>query len=145
MNPCEAVRRTTAAVVASAARVQIVESKLFQFAAKLENITHLQPPLWDEGDWHYNADAAADGPLTAQYVMILSCLNWCFWPSTTSMEYDTLASSLKRVLEADPTAFSSDKLKRVTTEMVRSWFAPHDMPNAEERARVVREVGYALQ
>jgi hypothetical protein len=36
-------------------------------------------PRWDEQGWHYNADAAEGGPLTAQYLLVLDALNWCFW------------------------------------------------------------------
>lgn len=103
------------------------------------------PPAWDESGWHYDADAAEGGPLTAQYVLVLDALNFCFWPSKTAMEYDTLAVGLKKALEADPAAFSAEKLMAMTPELLRSWFTPHDMPNAEERARKLQEVGTVLQ
>lgn len=103
-----------------------------------------EPPAWDAGDWHYCADANTGGELTAQYVLVLDALNWCFWPSKTDMEYDTLAMSLKRVLEEDSTAFSAEKLTAMTPELLSSWFLPHDMPNAYERAAKLREVGDVL-
>lgn len=115
-------------------------------------MTHLQaratstaPPAWDESGWHYAEDAAAGGPLTAQYVLVLDALNFCFWPSTSDMEYDTLAMGLQRVLKADAHAFDADRLQALTPDALRAMFAPHDMPNAEERVRKLHEVGAVLQ
>jgi hypothetical protein len=106
--------------------------------------TLVQPPRWDEGDWHFHADAGEIGPLTAQYVFVLDALNFCFWPSTTGIEYDILATGLKRVLEKDSAAFSSERLQSLTTEQLASWFKPHDMPNAPERVRKLHELGLVL-
>jgi hypothetical protein len=107
--------------------------------------THGQPPAWDEGEWHYCADAPEGGDVTAQYVLVLDALNFCFWPSPTGMEYDALAVGLKRALETDPRAFDADRLANATEEMLRGWLpAPHEFPNMEERVRRVREVGVVL-
>lgn len=103
-----------------------------------------EPPAWDAGDWHYCADVKEGGVLTAQYVLVLDALNWCFWPSKTDMEYDTLAVSLKKILEKSDTAFSAENLSKMTPELLSSWFLPHDMPNAFERAAKLREVGDVL-
>jgi hypothetical protein len=43
----------------------------------------------------------------------MDALNFCFWPSP-GFEYDTLAMSLKAVLEADETALNADKLATIT-------------------------------
>lgn len=44
------------------------------------------------------------------------------------MEYDALALGLKGVLEANPSAFSSDALEAITETELRAWLAPHDVP-----------------
>lgn len=106
--------------------------------------TLVHPPAWDESGWHYDSDAAAGGPITAQYVLVLDALNFCFWPSETVMEYDTLALALKHALVADPHAFDADRLMTMTAAALAALFAPHDLPNAEERARKLREVGSVL-
>ena len=45
-----------------------------------------------------------------------------------SLEYDVLATTLKRVLEADSEAFSAERLERVTVEDLQAWFGANDMP-----------------
>lgn len=108
--------------------------------------TSSAPPAWDECGWHYAADAASGGPATAQYIMVLDALNFCFWPSSTSMEYDTLAIVLRDQLTADPEAFSAAALSRMQASTLTAWFkaAGHDLPNAAERAKKLREVGTVL-
>jgi hypothetical protein len=44
------------------------------------------------------------------------------------MEYDALATSLKRELEADATVFDAERLESVTADDLRRWLAPHDLP-----------------
>ncbi|KAA0151321.1 hypothetical protein FNF31_06857 [Cafeteria roenbergensis] len=99
---------------------------------------------WDAAGWHYCGDASAGGPLTCQYVFVLDSLNWCFWPSATSMEYDALAVGLRKAVEADPSVFSAERLQGATAADVRGWLAPHDVPEAEERAEMLRELGHVL-
>lgn len=83
-QPLAAVRDSTARVAAAASDVKIDRSALRSLA--LELLPRLEPNgsssvAWDAEGWHYNADAASDGPLTAQYVQVLDALNFCFWPS----------------------------------------------------------------
>lgn len=108
--------------------------------------TATTPPAWDACGWHYAADADADGPLTAQYVLVLDALNFCFWPSTTAMEYDALATTLTRVLTADAHAFDAPRLAALTADELAAWFTAggHHLPAAEERARKLNEVGSVL-
>jgi hypothetical protein len=145
MDPCASVVATCEWVVEWSTRVAIDGPALHRLADELVGRLGGGLPTWDAYEWHYADDAAAGGPLTAQYVMVLDSLNWCFWPSATGMEYDALASGLTRVLRADPAAFSPAALARVTPDTLRSWFAPHDVPNAEERAGVLREVAHVLE
>ena len=79
-------------------------------------------------------------------MLVLDALNFCFWPSDTAIEYDTLATVLTRVLTADPAAFAAERLAAVTGEQLTAWFAAagHHLPNADERARKLREVGTML-
>jgi hypothetical protein len=144
MDPCAAVRASCAGVVARATHVAIDDAALAAFADQLGAATRLRPPAWDDGGWHYAADAAEGGPRTAQYVLVLDALNWCFWPSATGLEYEHLARGLKRALEADPAAFDAGALAAATADTVRGWLAPHDVPNAEERAAKLRELGDGL-
>ena len=144
----EAVRRTCAMVMGSAKHVTLGDDTAFsQTASRLaEMISHNTLNVdWDADGWHYHADAASMGPLTAQYILVLDALNWCFWPSSTGMEYEHLACALKHVLADDHHAFDADRLQAVTPEQLRTWFAPQDVPELEERAEKLREVRAARQ
>jgi hypothetical protein len=144
MNAVTRVVDSCGAVAAAAADVRIDDGAMATLAHRLAAHTCEKPPAWDDGGWHYSADAAAGGHLTAQYVLVLDALNFCFWPSSTSLEYDTLASVLRDVLLKDEHALDADRLAAMTAETLRGWFAPHDLPNAEERARKLNEVGGVL-
>lgn len=146
------VRATTARVMESAKHVSLGSEEAFAAAAaelaaaataagigaKDESATTTVD--WDAAGWHYCGDASAGGSLTCQYVFVLDSLNWCFWPSATSMEYDALAVGLRKAVEADPAVFSAERLQTASAADVRSWLAPHDVPEAEERAEMLREV-----
>lgn len=73
------------------------------FASELSKIQ------WDACDWHFSGDTASAGPLTAQYILVMDALNFCFWPCL-GLEYEHLAKGLKDALTKDSTAFSADKL-----------------------------------
>ena len=150
LNIVERVRATTARVTASARHVTLGDDAAFAAAATELSAAARAAGLgegdgttsvdWDAEGWHYCADATSGGPLTCQYVFVLDSLNWCFWPSSTALEYDSLAVGLRKVLEADAHAFSAARLKAVTADDVRAWLAPHNVPQAEERAEMLHEV-----
>jgi hypothetical protein len=99
------------------------------------------PPDWAQ---HYHFRGSDEA--TAQYVFVLDALNFCFWP-LEGYEYEHLASTLKRALEADPDAFAAARLAALSEEQLCAWLraAPGQrIPLAAERARLVREVGREL-
>ena len=61
-----------------------------------------------------------------------------------SLEYEQLAVALKNVLEADPAAFNADRLAAITADTLAGWFAPHALPQVEERVQKLREVSSAI-
>ncbi|BBN12232.1 hypothetical protein MPTK1_5g18340 [Marchantia polymorpha subsp. ruderalis] len=84
------------------------------------------------------------GPLTAQYMLVLDAMNFCFWPDD-ELHYEHLARGLRNALVADPKAFDADRLQSYTGPMLRkllNW--PRELPLEEERARLLREVGSVL-
>lgn len=137
------VRSTTARVLAESTHVTIDPAAVAALASSLHS-SLLKPILWDEGGMHYFADAFAGGPLTAQYIFVLDALNWCFWP-TPELEYDHLARSLKAAIEADAEAFSADRLACISAATASAFFLPLELPEAEERAAKLRELGAALR
>eukprot|EP00808_Paulinella_micropora_P001096 g16979.t1 len=116
------------------------------------------PPNWAQS---YHFQHAERPDLTAQYVLVLDALNFCFWP-LEGYEYAELAGSLKSVLEKDPTAFDAKHLANMSSEELSSWLQPpagsalakkrwaakkqgaYTIPLVAERARALREVGRAL-
>lgn len=102
--------------------------------------TDTEEGKWDENGWHFTDDVDAQGTLTCQYIFVLDALNFCFWPSTTGLEYEELASSLTKQLREDNSAFDAENLCRITEDTLRHWFHPHDLPNLPERVRKVQEV-----
>eukprot|EP00775_Hariotina_reticulata_P004050 gene4050-4297_t len=84
------------------------------------------------------------GPLTAQYLLVVDALNFCFWPDG-ELEYEHLARGLKSSLLCDPLCLSAKRLAAITGPEVREllhW--PRDLPQQEERARLLREIGSGL-
>lgn len=99
---------------------------------------------WNETGWHYSEDAASGGSMTCQYVFVLDCLNFCFWP-TPGLEYEHLAFGLKAAVQRDPQALSADRLANATTDTLRGWFSGFEIPQIGERAAKLRELGCVLQ
>ena len=109
-NPPEAVRTSCAWVVSQAQHVSINAEALAVFAAELA-ASSTTPP--DFSEWHYTDDVASGGRLTAQYVLVLDALNFCFWPSAVPMEYDALALGLRGRLRKDSQSLSAAVLASV--------------------------------
>lgn len=110
------IRESCLRVVEQAEHVKISDSAIAKYAAQMGDATigdFRKDVEWDAQGWHYCADVNSLGPLTVQYIFVMDALNFCFWPSP-GFEYDTLALSLKSVLEADATALNADKLSNIT-------------------------------
>lgn len=146
MNPCLAVRLSCKRVLETARHVRIDEAAVKVFAAQTDESMQLKIKgvTWDGAGWHFCADASAAGPLTCQYVFVLDALNWCFWP-TEGLEYDNLATALKKVLETDSAAFSGARLSSLTLPQLLAWFPLHSLPEPEERLLRLHELGSALE
>jgi hypothetical protein len=112
---------------------------------------------WDNEQVHFK-NAAKEPELTAQYILVLSALNFCFWQGclsaeaiaahkydqTQEFEYHDLAGNLRDVLKNNPFAFEAQLLQKVTEETLFQWFKQRQVPLASERARLLREIGYEL-
>ncbi len=95
--------------------------------------------------------------MTAQYVLVLDALNFCFWP-LPRYEYEHLASAIKRVAVKSPNSLSASSLAKLSPATLDAWLmatappelkqksaaSPPRIPLIEERARLLREVGSAL-
>ena len=111
-NPLRCIISSCQDVVNLSEHVSIDEIAMKTYCEKLnENsnkIKHIDIQ-WDSNNWHFCNDASTMGPLTVQYIFVLDALNFCFW-NNKSFEYDTLAISLKNILEKDNHAFDADRL-----------------------------------
>lgn len=150
-NPLHCVRQSCQLVANAAKHVSINKDAIDKAAESLvddnSSLSSLRKGVeWDAEGWHYSADANSNppGPLTCQYIFVMDSLNFCFWP-VEGLEYDTLAISLKNVLEADSTAFDADKLAVMTDETLQSWFPTHKLPLLSERSARLRELGEGLR
>ncbi len=117
LNPLTQVKVSCATVTENLKHVTIVESAILSNAISLSQTkkeTFSNGVEWDACGWHYNGDVKTQGPLTVQYIFVMDAMNFCFWPSTSNFEYDTLASSLRDVLEKDNSAFDAEKLANIS-------------------------------
>lgn len=114
------IRQSCSFVVENASSVRINDSAIESLMASTSGdfATHLQMLIekkneWDATGWHYNEDILSGGELTAQYILIVDALNFCFWPCP-GLEYEHLAMGLKEALLKDKTAFDAANLMVVT-------------------------------
>ncbi|GAM22561.1 hypothetical protein SAMD00019534_057360, partial [Acytostelium subglobosum LB1] len=153
MDPLREIRTSTKWVTDQATHVKINDDCMLKecndFVEKHRQKPHKE--VWADNEFHFcNVDrkqTATDHSTylsedTAKYIIVLDCLNHCFWPDA-SLEYHHLARGLKETIEADALAFDADRLAQVTPATLHKWFG-RDMPNAEERCRLLHEVGNAL-
>ncbi|MES1911660.1 MAG: hypothetical protein MHM6MM_004059 [Cercozoa sp. M6MM] len=153
VDPCGEVRRSCALVSSLSKSVIVDEAALRKDVEENSDewqrwLHQLAPETlnWAQ-DYHFvDPENETD---TAQYVLVLDALNFCFWP-LEGYEYEHLASSLTAVFRADRSAFAAENLAKVTEQQVRQWlttgtpFEPSQVPLASERARLLREVGSVL-
>lgn len=142
----EDVRESTKNVL-EGAKTKHVEIDFARMKEEVESnpdiytVDHL-PSEWSQ-DYHFS-DGTDD---TAQYILVLDALNFCFWP-LPEYEYNHLASSLKKAFEEDRSRFSAAHLQKVTGEELTSWLQVEKdqvIPLVDERARLLREIGRSLE
>ncbi|MGH2542499.1 MAG: queuosine 5'-phosphate N-glycosylase/hydrolase, partial [Ardenticatenaceae bacterium] len=137
-KPLQSVRDSAAYVAQRAHFVSIREEVIATLA---ERIGRGEMPriTWD--DEHHFRDGS---PATAQYLLVLDALNFCFWPEP-SWDYNRLALALKQAVLAEPERFQAANLARVTEADVRAMLGgSDDIPLLEQRAALLREVGIVL-
>lgn len=143
-DPCSFVRTSAQFIMAQAKHVTVDSQDAIAAAAKKLQDDHIHTVSWDDAGWHYADDAKTGGPMTAQYVLVLDALNWCFWPSSSGMEYEQLAVGITNALRADKHVLDAERLAVITGTELAAWFAPHNFPDPEQRAAKLREVGAVL-
>lgn len=92
--------------------------------------------------WDKSVHFADGGPLTAQYLLVLDALNFCFWPDP-GLGYSDLALGLRAAVIADPSGLDAERLSQTTAADIALWFG-RPVWNADERARLVRGLAERL-
>lgn len=130
-NPLKNIKITCQEVVNQSEHVTINDHAIKLYCNQLnennDSINHVNIQ-WDSNSWHFCSDVSAMGPLTVQYIFVLDALNFCFWP-TKDFEYDTLAISLKDILEKDNHAFDADRLIEINEVYLDSNYINYIMNN----------------
>jgi hypothetical protein len=95
--------------------------------------------VWDD-ELHFVGDEGA----TAQYVLVLDALNFCFWPEP-AWNYNRLAATLKKTILNEPERFQAKHLARVQAADTRAMLGySDDIPLLAERTALLRELGAVL-
>ncbi|MGB0387801.1 MAG: queuosine 5'-phosphate N-glycosylase/hydrolase [Ardenticatenaceae bacterium] len=137
-NPLQSVRDSAALVVGRARYVSISEDAIRALA---DRIVQGEMPriVWDD-ELHF----VDGGPATAQYVLLLDALNFCFWPES-AWSYNRLAQALKETLLKEPERFRAENLARVEAADTRVMLGgSDDIPLLAQRTALLREVGAVL-
>lgn len=132
------IKKSTKHVLDEAKHVKINEDQLHLLQ---KEISEIKPIVWDNESCHY-FDPKND-ELSAKYILVLSSLNFCFWPEK-DFEYHNLAGSLKNVIENDPKAFDSENLINMNEDKLAKWFKGTYFHQQSERVRLLQEIGSNL-
>lgn len=146
--PSEVLQSTRG--VAQRARHVTINQGAAQDLARQWAAAGLQVPQWDR-TYHYS------GPpeLTANYLLVLDSINFCFWGDPRwEIEYRgeklsgywALAASLTRAVEEGLPILEADFLASIQESEAAHLFRGVGIaPLLRERARILRDVGRALQ
>lgn len=133
INKCGLVVGTCEWVVAHSEHVTIDDSELLK-------VDKIEYQTFDQFAHHKIDELCEEEYLN--FLFVLDSLNFCFWPNP-HIEYDFLAESVKQA--ALRKELTPAKLIDMTEEKVLGEiFKRGDIPLADERARILREVGQVV-
>uniref|UniRef100_A0A7S3VJW6 Queuosine 5'-phosphate N-glycosylase/hydrolase n=1 Tax=Dunaliella tertiolecta TaxID=3047 RepID=A0A7S3VJW6_DUNTE len=138
------VRESARYVCSQSRHVTVVGEGISRVVAGLtdEELRKLSSPASFDADLHF-VDETSEA-LTVQYLLVVDALNFCFWPDP-ELEYAQLSLGIKRALQQDPRVLDSSRLAAAKGADVRALLGwKRDLPQQEERARLLREVGHGL-
>ncbi|KAK9863549.1 hypothetical protein WJX84_001183 [Apatococcus fuscideae] len=142
-DPLSRVRKS-AEVIRRAARQLAVSTEGIERAAQslsIQTLSRLASPTAFDTELHY----CDKGPLTAQYLLVVDALNFCFWPEP-QLNYEHLAAGVKVALREDAQSLSADRLAEIDGHGVQTLFGwPSPVPLQAKRAALLREIGTVLR
>lgn len=104
------------------------------------------PRAWDRRDHFYDGTAR-----TVQYLFVLDCLNFCFWPEPRWRRdgldgYTALAAALKCAVERGDRVLDASLLAQLDKKDLQNLLdGENEVPLLNERVEVLREAGAVLQ
>ncbi len=138
LHPLQAVRASAAFIAQHARHVHIDAEATNALAQQIAEGT-MPRVAWDNIH-HFNDGTSR----TAQYLLVLDSLNFCFWPEP-AWDYNRLALALKQTMVNEPERFTAERLAAVTPADVRVMLGnANDVPLLEQRAMLLREIGTVL-
>ena len=145
------VLETARYVTEKSSQVRIDEQALGHFSRKMLE-QGIDVPPWDS--FHHFFDAGKD---TVSYLLVLDCLNFCFWPpqgkSKWEIEYKSrrvsgyhaLAASLKKALESGIPIIKAQYLAQLSLgELKQVLGGQGELQLLKRRLRSVHELGKSL-
>lgn len=138
---CDSIRETCRKVSEASKDVKINLENLRKLAAIILDEKEFENIEWRKYPGHYfDPD---DEELTINYIFVLDCLNFCFWPSSSGWEYENIAGAIKNIIQEDPKGLEASTLCKISFEQFKkSFFADMDFPLLKERYRLIQELGY---
>ena len=139
LHPLQAVHDSATFIAQHARHVRVDAEATTALAHRLAE-GNTPSVAWDTIH-HFNDGTAR----TAQYLLVLDSLNFCFWPQP-AWDYNRLALALKQTMLKEPERFTAEQLARVTPADVRIMLGDaDDIPLLEQRAMLLREIGTVLE
>lgn len=146
------VLESTQIVIDDSKFVKINRKKIEELCAQWAREPFVTPP-WDE-EVHWTSD---DQERLGNYILVLDCLNFCFWPDPGETRwqidyrgcklggYQALAASLKRAAEEGVPITEARWLAQASAEDLRRVFRGEgEIPLMDRRMFNVNEVGRVL-
>lgn len=144
----EKVLKTARFVVKRASLVKINKEKI-------KNLAKIwKKKKWKPQKWNYKIHFFDGTENSAQFILILDSLNFCFWPKEWKVNfegkwysgYEALAASLKRAVKKGYPLFDAKYLEKISLSDLQKIFeGKGEIPLIERRQKILREVGKVLQ
>ena len=146
------VLESTQIVIEQAQFVRINKTRIAELCAVWAKTPFATPP-WDE-NVHWTS---SDEEQLANYILVLDCLNFCFWPYRAQPRwkieingesmggYQALAAALKRAKEEGIPVTDANWLAQATrADLAHIFRGQGEIPLMEQRVKNVNEVGRVL-
>ncbi len=131
-------------VIERAKHVALDEHAIARYASEL--LEYPRAWEWNRRDHFYDGTAR-----TVQYLFVLDCLNFCFWPEPRWRRdgldgYIALATALKDAVERGESVLEASFWAQIDTRDLRNLLdGENEVPLLNERVEVLREAGAVLQ